>query len=956
MLRWHTSSCTDPLISSDEFGLSCQSCPGTHLFGRQSVPRDTHASLNIPKDQPLGHLNLRWPPSVLYTSNEERDDGDGTSETVRGRDNTLLSSERRPQNAAHSSIYRPLEDGQFRLIYLDSTKSQSDLIHLDLEQHDLDNCPEYEATSYAWTGEDDKDQSSNPIFIGNFYDVALQTKNCASMLKYLRPSRGIRMVWIDAICIDQSNIREREKQVIAMRDIYRNASRVVVYLGPKTVQQSNQEHRRRSRLDELDAFGEKDTLKIDELFSHRYFRRVWVIQELLLAKSLCMPLEDSDYYADSTSIKRMDVHWIDSKVPWFQHIAGGRMFSRNEIGLLLDQTWYSRATDPRDKLFGVLGLADTASHDHKPPGNGEGKGQLDYSLLPDYTLSEKEIFIGLVAYVVIVLEQWHILERAAGLGTATGYPTWVPNRQDPSIWRARMTAKQDDCDLVRPWYENMGLCCKEVWTIASGFQDKDIEWRHRTFPYGTGPSEGDRGAKSFGELRAMMTARNAANEKVSIHSSTAALSIELIRIIKVSSRPRSVAKLGSLRMFEFVMAQHSLLICTALIKLHKILDDTPTWIFLRDIDDGTGPIVFFLREAHQAVENSAYELIYCCRCWDLLIFRRPQQTIDHEAPKSSPHTGESAHRQPTPDTENEIMKMKHADDCYDIDLYGRRSSWGKPLPYETLHAAASIINTDAITGRKSLLGFPTERLQVKDILPLLQLLADAGGPDKLNYGQFGERYILIVNQFSSASCSMKSPCHIDFRREDGRHLGAKPSQDYGNIFVTIDAATWATYKDLWGPGGEYSTSLRFVLVNQKVTKVIEVGDKGPSGSHDFEGSDIIYRSKRRRDTYHGKCHWMGWSRLGVCMDDFMVERARVNEEATVYVCIPLYEIVQYMHEHDLAKHFYNLAKFRRATGWDETTIAQNTKESYRNIFTHPWPESLREEIGLIGEPCRIQIT
>jgi hypothetical protein len=73
-----------------------------------------------------------------------------------------------------------------------------------------------------------------------------------------------------------------------------------------------------------------------------------------------MALHDYDYHADSTSIKRLDVNWIEATVPWFENIARGRVFVRDEIGLLLDETWESKATDPRDKPFGALGLADTA--------------------------------------------------------------------------------------------------------------------------------------------------------------------------------------------------------------------------------------------------------------------------------------------------------------------------------------------------------------------------------------------------------------------------------------------------------------------------------------------------------------------------------------------------------------------------------------------------------------------
>ncbi|KAI0167749.1 heterokaryon incompatibility protein-domain-containing protein [Pestalotiopsis sp. NC0098] len=953
MIRWHTPSCSDPIIAIDESGVSCRGCLAKYLFNQQSVPQDTHASLNIPKDRPLGQLNLRWPPAVPYTSEQERDDRDETNETIRGRDETLFSSERDPQNGAHASIYRPLETGQFRLICLDSANSQSNLIYLDLEQHSLEDCPEYEATSYAWAGEDGDDQRSGPVFIGNFYDVALQTKNCLSMLRYLRPSRGIRMVWIDAICINQSNIRERDMQVMAMRNIYRNASRVVVYLGPRTVLPSNQQHRRRFRLDELHAFEGKDTQKINELFGHRYFSRVWVIQELLLAKSLCMPLHDSDYHADSTSIKRLDINWVETKVPWFQHTAGGRMFARDEIGLLLDQTWNSEATDPRDKLFGVLGLADTAFSAHWPPGTANTKEQLDYSLLPDYTLPTQEIFIGLVAYVVIVLGQWHILERAAGQQAASGYPTWVPDREDPTIWRVPMTVKKDDYDLVRPWYEDMGLCCKKVWTIATGFPDKDIEWRHNTIFDETNSSQEHWGAEDFQKSRALMTVGNAVNEQVSIHPATAALSIKLIRIIQLSSRPRRVADLGSLRMFEFVMAQYSLLLCTALIDLDLILDDNPTWIFLRDIDNETGPTVFFLREALQGVGKATYQLIYCCRCWDLLIFCRTQLTGIRDATRSDRQKSNITYRETTRKFWNVPMQMEHANGCHDILSYGRLAYWGKPLPYETLHAATSMINVDANTGRKLLLGFPTDNLRVKDVLTFLQLLFDVDVTWSTRCQLIGERYISLVSQFSSIICSMRSPCNKDFSRHKDYHLQAKPSEDYGRLYLTIEGNVWATYKDLWGADGEYGTARSVVFVNQKITKVVEAGAQ--HSTYVFQGSDVIYQKGRLWEQDQQLYHWMGWSRLGSYKYGGMIDHALVNEAATVYLCIPLSELTNYMKRQELARQFNYLNKFRCITGRDESTMVKNTEDSYRGIFAHPWPESLRKEIGLIGEPCRIQI-
>lgn len=65
---------------------------------------------------------------------------------------------------------------------------------MELETYRHDACPEYETTSYAWSGEDGDSTLSYPIYIGKYWDVPFQTKNCWFMLQYLRPGRGIRIV------------------------------------------------------------------------------------------------------------------------------------------------------------------------------------------------------------------------------------------------------------------------------------------------------------------------------------------------------------------------------------------------------------------------------------------------------------------------------------------------------------------------------------------------------------------------------------------------------------------------------------------------------------------------------------------------------------------------------------------------------------------------------------------
>lgn len=63
-------------------------------------------------------------------------------------------------------------------------------------------------------------------------------KNLAGVLRHLRNEKTARTLWVDAICINQSDMAEQEAQVLRMTDIYSCASRVVVWLGLDTARSS----------------------------------------------------------------------------------------------------------------------------------------------------------------------------------------------------------------------------------------------------------------------------------------------------------------------------------------------------------------------------------------------------------------------------------------------------------------------------------------------------------------------------------------------------------------------------------------------------------------------------------------------------------------------------------------------------------------------------------------------
>ena len=126
-----------------------------------------------------------------------------------------------------SSLYRPLDElsCEFRLLrLLDENK---DIIEAKLESfpfakpHEL---PRYTALSYCWT-----DATPSRTIRLSGHEIPVRP----NLLAFLQAAKGRDLGWmfIDALCIDQSNTAERSSQVRLMGDIYRNASQVVGWLG-----------------------------------------------------------------------------------------------------------------------------------------------------------------------------------------------------------------------------------------------------------------------------------------------------------------------------------------------------------------------------------------------------------------------------------------------------------------------------------------------------------------------------------------------------------------------------------------------------------------------------------------------------------------------------------------------------------------------------------------------------
>ena len=177
---------------------------------------------------------------------------------------------------------------------------------------------DYEALSYTW-GANKFDVRATIENCVPFSEEMLQTKkvltgnkrelfisrNLAEAIRHLRYEHDERVMWIDAICINQTDVLEKDKQVPLMGRIYTLARRVVAWLGPETpntklafrkldylgrqiefargysLPSPNATEPEWYNIAEL-PFGADVWTALLEVFSLDWFKRLWVVQEIYL--------------------------------------------------------------------------------------------------------------------------------------------------------------------------------------------------------------------------------------------------------------------------------------------------------------------------------------------------------------------------------------------------------------------------------------------------------------------------------------------------------------------------------------------------------------------------------------------------------------------------------------------------------------------------------------------------
>lgn len=272
---------------------------------------------------------------------------------------------------------------QIRLLSLAPGGGTDDL-SFDLIVHSVDDCPPFEALSYTWGS---AHRTNTSICNGRYLEIG---SNLYDALDALRHKSSSRLIWADGICINQNDLVERASQVLLMREIYAGATSVVVWLGNEAVL-SKDAFQLITQLSDLwkvlhDGGGATTTVlaqdlalldlpsatdlrwkALDAIYWRAWFTRAWVIQEITLSKAAVVhcgmqSVEWSDMVQAALYISQRAFSPVVGVNPE-RILRLGNLMNLYEqdrkltLHGLLVESRMCHATDPRDHLYSLLGLA-----------------------------------------------------------------------------------------------------------------------------------------------------------------------------------------------------------------------------------------------------------------------------------------------------------------------------------------------------------------------------------------------------------------------------------------------------------------------------------------------------------------------------------------------------------------------------------------------------------------------
>ena len=337
--------------------------------------------------------------------------------------------------------------------------------------------PTFEALSYVW-GDGNLCQR---IFCNK--SVIKITQSLFDALIHLRHPKTARMLWIDAVCIDQNNNDEKIEQIPRMKDIYHHANQVVIWLGlddestsqaldliqlaakclrqesgqsmPQGVEsrfwESFSDERNRQwgfpRLEDLESW-----LPVAALFARSWFSRCWTFQEAVLAMKATIQigahlLDWADLCVASTFFQvksygneaevLLDGLQDICKVCWTSRIGlDSQEWKPMPLMFILSFTHRTKATLPKDRIFGLLALTDESTQKYFSPSQS-----LDN---PKYNMSLRELYTDVSLFLLHNSESESEFEPLEILNYVKHYPLEEGEQEKRN---------KDDGGLIPSWVQ-----------------------------------------------------------------------------------------------------------------------------------------------------------------------------------------------------------------------------------------------------------------------------------------------------------------------------------------------------------------------------------------------------------------------------------------------------------------------------------------------------------------------
>jgi hypothetical protein len=305
------------------------------------------------------------------------DEGQDLGVKRRQARNNLLVEYMTRQQTAHPSLRRKrLEENHLRLVRVLRGPANTPVCCETriLPVWAVDN--KYIAVSYAW-GPPVADHAI--VLDGRKHMLA---NNLWHFLQVWRSSHAMRefgrhWLWIDALCIDQTDVGERIHQVKAMSHIFAGAKKVLVWLG-RAIKATGDETFAifGATASDVDVrFRLRDDVR-KEVCGRPYWSRLWVFQELKSARSIELMCGDATVewhkFKQDLLVHDSDVDSVDSldgvgepdpvrnsTATSMVMLCGQRM--PTSLWTLLQLTSHLHCYDPRDKVYALLSIAKTGT-------------------------------------------------------------------------------------------------------------------------------------------------------------------------------------------------------------------------------------------------------------------------------------------------------------------------------------------------------------------------------------------------------------------------------------------------------------------------------------------------------------------------------------------------------------------------------------------------------------------